>query len=132
LIIERPCKPGADQIIEMLVMFAAANRSCGRQKFIHALSANLFSHASMKHFNRTIIDLTSNYPEAVAIATRFIAQPAQEFRALCWQSERDGNHLPREITPQTIFDVTFSPCGFQVFLSLCGVALVSTTFPIDE
>src|SRR4029453_16080685 len=81
-IVERPCKPGADQIVEMLVM----------QKFCHALSANVFSNSGMEHFNRPIIDLTSNYSDAVAIGTRFIAQAAQEFRALCWQSERDGNH----------------------------------------
>jgi hypothetical protein len=91
-IVERPCKPGADQIVEMLVMFATANPACGGQKFCHSLPANVFSNAGMKNFNGTIIDFTANCPDAVAIGTRFIAQAAQEFRALCWQSERDGNH----------------------------------------
>jgi hypothetical protein len=63
LIVERACKPGADQIVEMLVL----------QKFSHALPANVFSNASMKHFNRPIVDLTSNYPDAIAMATGFIA-----------------------------------------------------------
>src|SRR4029077_12352818 len=60
LIIERPRKAGANQIVEMLVMFAAANPSCGGQKFSHALTANLFSNASMKNFNRAVIDLAAN------------------------------------------------------------------------
>jgi hypothetical protein len=46
----------------------------------------------MKNFNGTIVDLPSNCPDAIAIVSRFIAQTAQEFCALCWQSERDGNH----------------------------------------
>jgi hypothetical protein len=92
LIVERPCEPGADQVVEMLVLFATANPSCGGQKFSHALPANVFSNAGMKNFNRPIGDLTANYPNAIAISTRFVAQTAHEFRAFRRQSERDGNH----------------------------------------
>ncbi len=73
IIVERACKPGADQIVEMLVMFATANPSCGGQKFCHALPANVFSNAGMKNLNGAIIDFTANCPDAVAISTRFVA-----------------------------------------------------------
>jgi hypothetical protein len=57
----------------MLVMFATANPSCGGQKLSHALSANIFSNAGMKDFNRAIIDLAASRWDAIAIATGFIA-----------------------------------------------------------
>src|SRR4029434_670494 len=40
--------------------------------------------------------------------------------------------LPREISPQTIFKVTLSPCGLEILLSLCSVTAVQTSFPIEQ
>jgi hypothetical protein len=62
------------------------------QKFSHTLPANLFSDASMKDFNRAIIDLAANCPDAIAISPGFIAQTAQEFRAFRRQSKRHRDH----------------------------------------
>jgi hypothetical protein len=119
-IAERACKPSADQEIELLIL----------KKFAEPLPANPFSDSGMKDFNFAVTDFAANCRDAISIGVRFVAEPAQEFRAFLRQSKSDRNHLPREITPQTILDVTFSPCGFEVLLSLCGVALVSTAFPI--
>jgi len=121
-IVKRACKTGADQTRELSIL----------KKTRHPLTAELFSNAGMENLNRAVIDPAANCFDAVAVTPGFIAEAAQECRAFRRQSKRNRNHLPREITPQTILDVTFSPCGFQVLLSLCGVALVSTTFPIYE
>ncbi len=40
--------------------------------------------------------------------------------------------LPREISPQTIFEVTLSPCGLEILLSLCSVTTVQTSLPIQQ
>src|SRR6266478_8813775 len=40
--------------------------------------------------------------------------------------------LPREISPRTIFEVTFSPCGLEILLSVCSVTPVQTSFPIQQ
>jgi hypothetical protein len=38
----------------------------------------------MKNFNRAILDLAANCPDAIALSMRFIAKTAQEFRAFGW------------------------------------------------
>ena len=43
---------------------------------------------------------------------------------------RPSTILPREISPQTIFEVRLSPSGLEVLLSLCGVLAVQTILPI--
>ena len=62
-IVERPCKPGADQIFELLVL----------KKFSQALPADFFSNAGMKNFYLAIIDLAANYRDAIAINSGFTA-----------------------------------------------------------
>ena len=40
--------------------------------------------------------------------------------------------LPREISPQTIFEVTLSPCRLEILLSLCSVTAVQTSFQVQQ
>src|SRR6267143_1849689 len=40
--------------------------------------------------------------------------------------------LPREITAEASFDITFSPGSFKVLFTLRRIALVSATFPIHK
>ena len=84
LIIERTCKSRADQAVELLILFAAANGSCGVQKFSQPLSADLLPDTGMKNFNRAILDLAANYSDAITLGTGLVCQAAQEFRAFGW------------------------------------------------
>ena len=60
---ERPCKPGADQTIELLVL----------KKFSQALPANFFSDTCVKNFYLAIIDFAANYRDVIAINLGFTA-----------------------------------------------------------
>src|SRR5262245_58220577 len=40
--------------------------------------------------------------------------------------------LLREISAQTIFEVTLSPCRLEILLSLCSVTAVQTSFPVQQ
>src|SRR5919106_7021280 len=62
------------------------------KKVCHPLTACFFSDAGMENFDRPIIDLAADCPDAIAISTRFIAETAQEFPAFRRQSKRDRNH----------------------------------------
>src|SRR5215510_2540749 len=71
IIAERPCKPGTDQIVKMLVL----------QKFSQSLPANLFSNTGMKDLNRSMTDLATNYPGGIALDASLVCQMAQELCA---------------------------------------------------
>src|SRR6476619_4291923 len=80
--IERPCKSSADQKIELLVF----------QKLCNPFRANFFTDTGVNDFDGTMAYRAANNVYAVPISARFISEPAQEFGALGWQSERNRNH----------------------------------------
>jgi hypothetical protein len=81
-IVERACKTGANQTIELSIL----------KKARHPLTACFFSNAGMENLNRAIIDLAANYSDALAMTPGFIAKAAQECQAFGRQSKRDRNH----------------------------------------
>jgi hypothetical protein len=40
--------------------------------------------------------------------------------------------LPREISAQSVFDVTFAPRALEIFLALRRITFAETTFPVYE
>ena len=49
-----------------------------------------------------------------------------------WELFRPLTILPSEIFPQTIFEVTLSPGGLKILLSLCSVIAVQASFPVQQ
>ncbi len=69
-IVERPCKPGADQIVELLVL----------KKFSQALPADFFSNAGVKNF----------YLARSSILPRIIGMPLRSIRDLLPNKRRNS------------------------------------------
>ena len=123
--IERPCKSSADQKIELLVF----------EKLCNPFRANFFTDPGVNDFDGTMADRAANDVYAVPISARSISEPAQEFGALRWQSERNRNHRSRSLwfsygMPQEgrirYFGVASTICTTKLFFSpAAGVASVA-------
>src|SRR6516162_1351985 len=69
--------------------------------------------------------ISMRYPPATKLPQHSRFAPDRQFSC-------PATVLPREISPQTIFEVTLSPCGLEILLSLCSVTTVQTSFPIQQ
>jgi hypothetical protein len=81
-LVKRACKSSADQKPELLIL----------EKSPYPLAANFLSDSGVKDFNVAIIEIASDYPDAISISPRFIPEQPQKFRAFRRQSKRNGNH----------------------------------------
>src|SRR5512132_354015 len=80
--VERPCKSGADQKIELLIF----------EKLSNAFPADVFTDTRVNDFDCAMFNRAANDADAISISARFISKPAQDFRALGRQGERLRNH----------------------------------------